>query len=114
MDGSPASDGALRVGERHGLNLTGHASARATRELVTWADLVLTMSPHHVHAALELGGEDRTTTLTSFAAGHDPVGVPNAVMDPFGGSDEVYEATFQLLDRLVRLTLERLAAVVAP
>lgn len=114
MDGSPASSGALRAGERHGLDLTGHESARATTENLAWADLVLTMSPHHLHTALELGGEDRTTVLTSFAAGQDPAGIPDAVIDPFGGSDEVYEATFQLLDRLVHLTLERLAPVVAP
>ena len=114
MEGSAASGGAVRAGDRHGLDLTNHRASRATAETVEWADLILTMSPHHLQAAVELGGAEKATMLTSFAAGHDPEDIPGAVIDPFGGSDEIYEATYQLLDRLVHLTLERLTPVVAP
>lgn len=114
LDGSPASAGALGAAERHGLDLTRHRASRLSPEAVARADLILAMAGHHLQAARDLGAEDKATLLTHFAASEDPVGVPDSVTDPFGGSDEVYEATFSLLERLVERALRRLAPVVSP
>ena len=113
-DGSAASVGAAGAAVRHGLDLSAHRSTSLTPELVASADLILTMSGHHLVRVVELGGGDRATLLTAFAAGEDPEGVPDSVTDPFGQGDEEYERTFVLLDTLVKRALRRLEPVFAP
>jgi protein-tyrosine phosphatase len=113
-DGGSASSGSLAAAVRHGADLSDHRSSRVTPELLDWADMVLAMSPSHVMHLAELGAKDKSELLTTFAAGADPQGVPDFVSDPVGGSDEDYEETYVLLDRLVDLTLRRLRPVVAP
>jgi len=112
--GYPASDGALRAAERHGLDLSSHRSTPLTPDLVAGTNLVLVMAPAHLVRVTELGAGEQTALLTAFAGAEDPEGVPDSVYDPFGGSDEEYEATYQLLDILVERTLRRLAPIVAP
>jgi protein-tyrosine phosphatase len=113
-DGSPASGGALGAAARHGLDLSRHEAHRLTGESVDWADLILTMSPHHLQVARAMGGAEKAAMITELAAAQDPVGVPESVVDPFGGSDSEYEATFELLERLVDRVLDRVGGVVAP
>jgi protein-tyrosine phosphatase len=114
LAGSPASEGARAAAGRHGLRLDDHRASPLTTEAVAWADLVLTMSPGHLIRALELGAEDKAALLTAFAAGDDPEGMPASVADPFGGSDQEYEDTFILLERLIARALQRLEMIVAP
>ncbi len=112
--GSPASGGALRTARAHGLDLSGHAATPLTRDVLDWADLVLTMSETHLMRVAELEGGGRAALLTSFAGGRDD-GVRSAsVPDPVGGPDEEYEATFRLLDGLIGRVLERLGPAVGP
>ena len=110
---SPASDGALGAAGAHGLDLSAHASQPVTPDLLDGADLVLTMTPSHLLRVVELGGGERAALLTSFASGIEG-DVPDAVPDPFGGSAEVYEETFELLEVLVDRTLLRLEPVLKP
>lgn len=112
--GAPASPGALGAAERHGLDLAGHRSKPLTAESVSAADLVLVMSPSHLARVAELGAGDRAGLLTTFAAAEDAEGVPDSVLDPFGGSHEEYEATYHLLQLLVERALRRLAPILAP
>lgn len=112
--GAPASEGALRAAERHGLDLSEHRSNPLSAAALGEADLVLVMSPSHLVPIAELGAGDRAALLTAFAAAEDPTGVPDAVLDPFGGADEEYEATYKLLEVLVERALRRLAPIVAP
>jgi protein-tyrosine phosphatase len=112
--GSPPSDGARAAAARHGLDLDGHRASPLTPDSLAWADLVLTMSPSHLLRVVELGGGDKASLLTAFAAGDDPDGIPASVADPFGGSDDEYEATFTLLERLIERALRRLEPIVAP
>lgn len=111
--GSPASEGALRAGGRHGLDLSGHRSLSASQELVAWADLVLTMTPSHLARVRDLGAGSKAHLLPDFADGKAG-GAGGAVPDPFGGSDAEYEATFNLLEQLVTAALERLAPPAQP
>jgi len=83
-------------------------------DALDWADLILVMSPSHLVRVSGMGAGEKVTLLGAFAAGDDPEGVPEAVPDPFGGSDEEYEATFVLLERLVGRVLDRLAPILAP
>jgi protein-tyrosine phosphatase len=112
--GGPASEGSVRAASRHGLDLSDHRAAPADEERLAWADLVLVMSPSHLLRVTELGAGEKAALLSSFAAGEDPEGVPPTVPDPFGGSDEDYEATFVLLEHLVARALDRLAPILAP
>ena len=107
--GAPASGGALRAAARHGIDLSEHRSRPLTPEMVAGADMVLTMSPGHVARVVELGGGGRVAALASFATGPESGGSGASVPDPFGGSDEVYDETFRLLERLVEAAMGRLA-----
>lgn len=112
--GESASGGALRTAERHGLDLSVHRSTPLTLEAIQGADLILTMSQNHLDRLVDLGGGEKASLLTSFAAVVDPTDIPPSVPDPFGGPDESYEATFSLLERLIARALQRLAPMLAP
>jgi len=111
--GSPASGGALRAAERHGLDLSGHRATLLTAELAAGADLILAMSPSHLMRVIDLGAGDRAALVTSYAGGGEgvrDVGIP----DPIGGPDEEYLRTFRVLDELIGKVLERLQPVFTP
>ena len=110
--GAPASRNAAAVGERYGLDLSGHSSRPLTPELLEWADLVLGMSPSHVYTVDRMGGGEKAALLSDFAAGGGGEGAP--VRDPFGGPEEVYEATLRELDPLVTSVFDRLAPIIRP
>ena len=113
FDGSPASEGALRAAEAHGLDLSAHRSRLLTQPVARQADLILTMSPDQLMRVVELSGGERAALLTSYAGGH-PGGFPAAsVPDPIGGSDEEYGETFRLLSELIDRVLERLQPVLS-
>ncbi len=113
-EGEPASGGALRAVAKQGLELGGHRSRALSVRAIDRADLVLAMSPGHLLRVVALGGGEKATLLASFAAGDDPTDVPDEVPDPFGGSDEVYDATLHTLERLVTRALRRLEPILAP
>ena len=111
--GAPASTGSSRAAARHDLDLAGHRSSPLSAEALERADLVLAMSPSHLGPLAVLGAGDKASLLTDFAAEVDSHDVPESVPDPFGGSDEEYEATYVLLERLVERVLKRLAPILA-
>lgn len=110
--GAPASRHAVTVGSRHGLELEGHRSRPLTPELLEWADLVLAMSPSHLHAIEQVGAGEKAALLGDFAAGGTGAGHP--VPDPFGGDEQEYEDTLRELRRLVGDALDRLAPILSP
>lgn len=109
--GEPASREAVVVAARRGVDLSAHRSRVLTRDAVAWADLVLAMSPAHLAGVARLGGREKASLLGGFASGGSHGA---AVRDPFGGSEETYEATFQELERLVAAALDRLAPIIHP
>jgi len=110
--GAPASHDAIGVAERHGLDLSGHASQPVDSSLVDWADLVLAMSPSHLPSITRLGSEEKIALLGDFAAGGTGGGMP--VPDPFGGGAQAYAETYQALRALVGRVLDRLEPIVCP
>ena len=108
-DGSPASEGALEVSARYGLDLGAHRSRRLTPEVIDWADLVLAMGPSHLASLMRFGAEHKSALLTDFVDAGTA-----GVTDPFGGSIPMYERTFQELRSLVRDALDRLSPILQP
>jgi len=108
IPGLPASGGAIRAAQRHDLTLQEHVSIPLSRELIDWADLILTMGPSHLLRVLELGGEEKSALLGAYSQGTGD-GMEPAVPDPYGGNDEVYEATFLTLEAMVTAALDRLS-----
>lgn len=110
--GDEATEAAVTVAARHGIDLSRHRSQPLTEELVAWADLVLAMGPSHVIGVYRLGGRDKTELLGAFAAGSQGPGM--AVRDPYGGTEDTYAATFAQLDDMINASLDRLAPIVHP
>ena len=107
--GGGASEGARVAAESRGLTLEGHESRPLDTELVAWADLILTMGPHHADAAEALGGRGKVWMVSAFSEGGEHTrgtGVP----DPFGGDARVYRECFEGLEGLVKAALVRVEA----
>ncbi len=100
--GHPASDGARWAVSEGGLDLDEHGATLLTADLIAGSDLILTMSDSHKAAVQDLGGLGRVHRLRDFAGEHGDV------MDPFGGPDHVYQATFREIQALVTRAMERL------
>ena len=111
-EGAGASEHAVTVAGRRGIDLAAHRSQPLTAELTDWADLILGMGPSHLAALYQLGGWEKAATLGDFAAGAEGEGT--AVADPFGGPEAVYEDTCQELQELISAALDRLAPILAP
>lgn len=104
LDGEPASQHAREVAREWGVDLEGHRSRRASRELLAEAGLVLTMTAEHKRRVLELAPEaaGRVFTLGEYA------GRPGDVEDPFGSDMERYRATARQIDGLAQEAAARL------
>jgi protein-tyrosine-phosphatase len=108
-EGAPVSEGAYLVGLEHGLDLSEHRARLLTRDLVREADLVLTMSGHHLARVAELGGEHKVHLLGGYA-GRDAARCE--VSDPFGGDLANYRTTFAELQELIGMVVGRVAGMV--
>lgn len=109
--GAAASDAALLVGLERRLDLNSHRAQQLTPALIAWADVVLTMGPHHLERVEAMGGSGKAHLLTSYAsrgASERPVS------DPFGGELEVYRATVAELEAEIHRVFDRIAAERAP
>jgi protein-tyrosine-phosphatase len=105
--GFPASEGAVRVAARHGIDLGSHRSVPLTAGAVVGADLLVAMTPDHREAAAELFPAVRALLATELLPDDDPRhGRP--VPDPFGGPDEAYDETWDVLADCVDALLARL------
>ncbi len=106
-EGSPASEGAYLVGLEHEVDLSAHRGRLLTRDVVKEADVIFTMARHQRVRVEELGGKGRVHVLGEYAG---RVGEEAEVGDPFGADLEVYRATFDQLDALVRDVAQRLVS----
>ena len=104
--GAPASGGARRTAAAAGLDLEAHTSSLLTVEVLASSTLVLCMESRHLARAREMEAAEhigqRSHLLSEMAGGSGEVG------DPFGGPDEVYEATYCELHGLVEALLARI------
>lgn len=108
-EGSPASEGAYLVGLERGLDLSGHRARLLTRDIVREADLILTMSGHHLARVAELGGESKVQLLGGFT-GREPGRAE--VSDPFGADLAGYRTTYSELQEMIGAVVSRVAGTV--
>ncbi len=101
--GASASDNSIAVCLTAGIDISAHQSRPATPDLIANADLVLTMEEHHCRALFYETPDPAgmITTLANFAGDSDVGGVS----DPFGGSLEDYQATFDKINDLIKKAL---------
>jgi protein-tyrosine-phosphatase len=109
--GSGASAHARTVAREHGHDVEEHRARQLTPELVAWADLILAMSPSHLHAVDEMGGEERASLLSDFLE-DERAGAP--IEDPFGGDEEQYRAAWRQIHDAILALLDRLEPILSP
>ncbi len=107
----PASENAVLIARERGLDLTAHRSRALTHDILTWADLVLVMSPSQLLAVAELGGADKAALATDFLEG-PAMGTP--IEDPFGGDMDAYRRAFEQIHEAVDGVLDKLEPILAP
>lgn len=108
-DGAPVSEGAYLVGLEHGSDLSGHRARLLTRDIVKSADLILTMSGHHLARVAELGGEDKVHRLSEYAGRDDANG---EISDPFGSDLASYRVTYDELQEMISGVVSRVVGTV--
>lgn len=97
VDGARATPDAIVTMSEHNIDITKHRAQALTRELVDWADVILTMTASHREAIAAEFPEaaDKTVRLA------DVGGVGWDVADPIGAGRQAYRATADELQRLV-------------
>ncbi len=100
--GAPASSGALEAMARRNLELGSHRSQPLAHELLETCDLVLCMTESHLAAVLEASSALGGPAVELF----DPDG--EEVLDPYGGSREVYAQCAQQLESMAQRRAEML------
>ncbi len=125
IDGMPASTHAVSVMRDRGLDLTGHRTTRLTKDLVDWADLILTMTQFQKSLiATGFGAAGKVFTLNEYASGYGraPAGAsPDArggaatppaalrdIDDPYGQSLEVYRRVAAQIEEALKRVLHRM------
>ena len=103
MPDQPASAHAISAMEMRQINLQNHKAQMISEDLISWADVVLTMTPSHKNAIdIDMKTEGKVYTLGEYA------GCDVSISDPFGGNlnvylscaDEIYELLLKIRDRL--------------
>ncbi len=103
VNGGDASTHAKVVLQEQGI-AHNHSSSQLTKGHTDWATFILTMTASHKQLILSHFPDaiNKTYTLKEF------VGEIGDVSDPFGGSVEMYRNTFNELQKLIELALQKL------
>ncbi|HHY73838.1 MAG TPA: low molecular weight protein arginine phosphatase [Bacillus bacterium] len=105
-DGSTASPHSIEVLKKQSISID-HKSKQLTTELVTWSDLILTMGKSHKEMILERYPKafDKVFSLKEFAQNKKV-----DIADPYGGTLDDYEKTFQEIDEAIAKLIEKLGS----
>ncbi len=98
--GMPASANAVAAMQELGIDISAHRSANIDADVLSEADLVLTMTEAHKQAIVHYFGDDfelKTHPLLDY------VGIGGDVLDPYGGNIEVYRACRDRLNEAIEL-----------
>ncbi|KON86104.1 phosphatase [Sporosarcina globispora] len=101
-DGSDASPHTKSVLEEQGIPLQ-HQSSSMSEELIDWASYILTMTAGHKNTVLGMfpAAAGKTFTLKEFA------GAAGDIIDPYGGSVDIYRSTYKDLTEAIGQILDR-------
>ena len=86
------SENSLNVCLENGIDISSHIPTQITAELINEADVILTMTSSHKAA---FGGMDKVFTVAEYFGGNGDV------IDPYGGSIEIYRETYGQLEKLI-------------
>jgi protein arginine phosphatase len=106
INGSPASAHAKTVLGENNIP-ENHSSAYLTEEELEWATYVFTMTEGHKTAVLSKypHASEKTFTLKEFAENNP---APQDIVDPYGGSLDLYRETFEDIHRAIEKIIGRL------
>lgn len=99
FDGMPASQHALAVLGRRGIDLSGHRATALTLETIQRADYILTMTAGHL---------DVVTAMASDARDRSRLLDEQDIEDPLGGDEETYTRCADRIEQALRLRLEEI------
>ncbi|TDL79064.1 low molecular weight protein arginine phosphatase [Peribacillus frigoritolerans] len=106
-DGGDASLHAKQALDEKGI-ICNHQSAQLNEEHIRWATYILTMTESHKELIFERYPQaiEKTFTLSEFVVedGQDR----RDVIDPFGGSLEIYRMTREDLEKMIKLLVKKL------
>ncbi len=103
--GMAATKNAVDVLRHEGYDIKGHKSKPINKELIDWADLILTMEMMHKEIILKQWpqAEKKVFVMTGFAKSKE-----KDIIDPIGKPPEVYEGVFIDLKFYISKIIERL------
>lgn len=86
------SKNSLNVCLENGVDISSHVPTPITAKLISETDVILTMTASHKAA---FGGMDKVFTVAEYFGGIGDI------IDPYGGSIEIYRETFSQLETLI-------------
>jgi len=101
-DGYPASEHAISAMQEETINLQLHRSTQITREILSSASLILTMTGGHLHTIKAIYPQANAFTLGEYAKDG------NDVSDPFGGNLNTYRKCAAQIKQLILSSLVKL------
>lgn len=102
-EGGSASCNAIKAMAKMGIDISKHVSTQLTSEDIKDCDIVLTMTQGHKAAILSAMPQEgnKVFTIGEYAGGGN-------VADPYGGSEEAYEACAKELYDYIERIVEKL------
>lgn len=107
QDGQPAAAHAVTVLGELGGDLTRHRSRLLTAAIAAEADIILTMAHRHLGQVAEIAPGARVLTMAAAA------GEQGDIADPYGGDADLYRATRDQLNCLLKKIMPRLPQLLA-
>jgi protein-tyrosine phosphatase len=92
---------ALDAGAKYGVDISAHRSTLATRESLAAADLVVVMSEEQAKSIRVRLRDDSTRVLVLGDLDPHPI-ERRTILDPWGGTDAAFDASYDRIDRCVR------------
>jgi protein-tyrosine phosphatase len=108
LDGKPASKNSQIVMAQRGLDIRSHSSRTVTAEIISNADIILTMEATQKEALQEefAFAKERIFLLTEM------IGECTDLADPYGGPIKDYETTAQQLEEIIHKGMDRIIFLV--
>lgn len=111
--GRESPSNAIRVAARRGLDLEAHRSKLLTIENVGAAELVVVMDAKQQRQIRQLYGRSAESVLVLGDLDPEPIDT-RAIRDPWGHPTEVFEASYDRIDRCLRALIEAASRNAAP